>query len=140
MTESLDLEQVNPAYLCGRLLAVYEGLQYQAHRDKADPSKSVNVSVTDRYFGAASTYPALAFPKLATLARAHVKRLRRDRPRAARAIESKLDDLVESFGPVGFPRHLNVEDQGRFVVGYHHQRAEDARAIRAHKAKSEQEK
>lgn len=131
LTESLDPNQDNPAYLCGRLLAIYEGLQYQALGE-------LNVSIADRYYGLASTYPQLAFPKLELLSKAHLKRLRRDKGAAAHAISQRINDLTNKLVPHGakYPAQLNIEDQGRFVIGYHHQKAEDAKAREARKRKS----
>ena len=124
MSESLDPNLDHPAYICGRLLAVYEGLQFQAQRD-------VNVTVADKYYGLASTYPQLAFPKLENLKTAHLRKLRRDNPGAAVAISRRIHELTDKLVPHGakYPAQLSLEDQGRFVIGYHHQKAEDQRSI-----------
>ena len=129
MSNKLDPEIDNAAYICGRLLAVYEGLQYQAQRE-------LNVTVADRYYSLASAYPQLAFPKLQDLSMAHLKKLRRENPRAAFALNRRISELMEKF-PEGacFPSQLNLEDQGRFVIGYHHQKAEDARRAKEAKAR-----
>ena len=143
MSESLDPNVDHPAYTCGRLLAVYEGLQYQAHkrRDKPedqqdDKSKDerktgLNVTVADRYFAMASMSPQLAFPRIEHLSKAHSRKLRRDDPGAERAISRRIHELTEKLVPHGakYPAQLSLEDQGRFVIGYHHQKAEDQRSI-----------
>jgi CRISPR-associated protein Csd1 len=126
MTEDLNPDLAHPAYLCGRLLAVYDGLQYAAHEGK------VNVTAADRYWGQASTFPQIAFPKLDGLGRAHLKKLRRDKPGAAVNIERQLRELMRQLGET-FPSRLSLEDQGRFVLGYHHQKADDARRAAAAK-------
>ena len=130
MTEAIDPNETHPAYICGRLLAVYEGLQYQAQSD-------VNVTVGDRYYALASTFPQLAFPKLETLSKAHLKKLRRDKGAAATAISRRLDELTDILVPQGakYPGQLSLEDQGRFAIGYHHQKADDARRIGEAKAR-----
>ena len=66
-TMMTDMEQLNlnpdleggdrSAYYCGRLLAVLEAIQRKA-------IGSVNASLTDRYYGAASSTPANAFSSL----------------------------------------------------------------------------
>lgn len=135
MTESLDNGQQHPAYICGRLLAVYEGMQYQAQG-------SVGVTVADRYYALASTYPKLAFPKIETLGHAHIKKLRRDNPAAAVAIGRRIDELTAGLVQYGgtYPAQLGLEDQGRFAIGYHHQKAEDQKNIAERsKAKREQQ-
>jgi CRISPR-associated protein Csd1 len=126
MSSSLDPNDPNqkhPAFICGRLLAVYDGLQYQSQGD-------VGVTVADRFYGLASTYPLLAFPKLETLSKAYLKKLRRDNGGAAYAISKRIDDLTVTLISNGgkYPGQLNLEDQGRFAIGFHFQKAEDARA------------
>lgn len=115
--ESLDPSNDHPAYLCGRLLAIFDRLQYAAQGE-------VGTSVTDRYYAMASTFPALAFPKLEQLSRAHLKKLRRDNMPAAVAIERSIHELASRLRD-RFPRSLSLEDQGRFAIGFHHQKAED---------------
>jgi CRISPR-associated protein Csd1 len=125
MTEALDPNLNHPAYMCGRLLALYDGLQYQAQGE-------VNANVSDRYYALASAYPALAFPKLSELGLRHLKKLRRDKPGAAVNIEKEIQEIHLRLAGSGakFPPRLSLEDQGRFAIGYHHQRAESmARAV-----------
>jgi len=137
MAERLDPALDHPAYLCGRLLAVYDGLQYAAQGE-------VNVTVADRCYTLASTHPRLAFPKLANLSRKHLRKLRRDKPGAAFAIDCQIQTLHELLAAKGakYPSALDLEEQGRFAIGFHHQRAERARAIASKKeadAKGEQQ-
>src|SRR5439155_7847317 len=125
MTEQLDPSLNHPAYLCGRLLAVYDGLQYSAQGE-------VNATVSDRYYSLASTYPELAFPKLTDLSLKHLKKLRRDSRGAAVNIEKEIQEIHQQLAASGarFPPQLSLEDQGRFAIGYHHQRPENvAKAI-----------
>lgn len=125
MNESLDPNQEHPAYLCGRILAIYDALQYQAQGQ-------VNVTIADRYYGLASSYPQLAFPKLETLSKAHLRKLRRDNAAAGYAISKQIDELTDRLVVHGttYPAQLSLEDQGRFAIGYHHQKAENARKAR----------
>lgn len=122
MGETLDDENEDVAYLCGRLLAVYEDLQYTAQGE-------LNSNVTDRYFTMASTSPLLAFTRLADLARKHLGKLRRyeETKPAYHAIDNRISGLIDRIKG-NFPRQLNLEQQGRFVIGYHHQKAEFAKA------------
>lgn len=125
MSEELDPNLNHPAYICGRLLALYDGLQYQAQGE-------VNANVSDRYYSLASTYPALAFPKLSELGLRHLKKLRRDNRGAAVNIEKEIQEIHTRLAAAGatFPPPLSIEDQGRFAIGYHHQRADSmARAM-----------
>jgi len=134
MPPSLDAGEHHPAYVCGRLLAVYESLQYTANQSE------VNQTVTDRYYSLASTYPGLAFQKLDSLAVKHLGKLRRENPGARVRIQQEIDALCEQISESNgqqFPKQLNLEDQGRFVLGYHHQRAHNMAQAQAHKAKSQ---
>lgn len=129
MTESLDPGQRHPAYLCGRLLAVYEGLQYQAQGE-------VGQNIVDRYFTLVSTYPALAFPKIEYLGKKHLQKLRREKPGARVAIEKEIDRLcgeIEQACAYRFPQALDLDGQGRFALGYHHQRAHHMAQAREYK-------
>lgn len=130
MTEALDSAFKNPAYLCGRLLAVFGSLQYAAQGD-------VGVTVVDRYYALASTNPTAVFPKIEQLGQHHLKKLRRDNGAAAYSIEGRLVELHTSIALHGgrFPGQLSLEDQGRFAIGFHHQKADDQARIAEHKAK-----
>lgn len=133
MPEVLDSGQQHPAYLCGRLLAIYESIQYNS----AGETK-VNQTVADRYYSLASTRPALAFPKLADLGQKHLRKLRRDKRGTMVRLEQQLQDImsrIEREAGCRFPSSLDLDGQGRFVLGYHHQRAEHVAAAKAHKAK-----
>jgi CRISPR-associated protein Csd1 len=130
MPEVLDPLEQHAAYLCGRLLAVYESIQYSS-----SGKTKVNQTVADRYYSLASTRPALAFPKLADLGQKHLRKLRRDRHGAMVALDRQLQEImgqIESAAGCRFPSSLDLDGQGRFVLGYHHQRAEDVRAAKAH--------
>ena len=136
MSEALDLQERHEAYLCGRLLAVYESIQYNS----AGETK-VNQTVADRYYSLASTRPALAFPKLADLGQKHLRKLRRDQYGAMVALERQLEEIlgqIEQAAGCRFPTGLDLDGQGRFVLGYHHQRAEHIRAGKAHKQRQAQ--
>lgn len=136
MTEVLDPAQRNAAYLCGRLMATFEGVQYATFRKERQP----NVTVADRYYTLASTYPALAFPKLESLSKKHLGKLRRNEPGAAVRLERLIEELsaeIETAAGYKYPRTLSLDDQGRFALGYHHQKAHsigqarDAKAAKA---------
>ena len=109
----LDLSNTNPAYRLGRLFAVLERIQEES---AGGPGK-LNATIRDRYYGAASSTPVAVFTTLLRLKNAHLKKL--SVGRVARF--EKL--LGEVLGPVtDFPKHLPLPDQGRFALGYYHQR------------------
>jgi CRISPR-associated protein Csd1 len=136
MSEGLDESCAIPAYICGRLMAVFENLQRASVRadqkrrqDKSDaevPKADVNLSVTDRYYAVASTYPAVAFPKIILLAESHKRKLRRDNTPAAVAIQKDIEALHNKLQPResgAYPAKLSLEGQGLFALGYYHQKA-----------------
>jgi CRISPR-associated protein Csd1 len=124
MAECLDPGQTNPAYLCGRLFAEYEALQWVAAR--ASGTGRVSASIANRYYGIASTCPAIAFPTLEIFAKTHLRELRRRNPSSAIAMEQRLQGIgcvLEQSTQLKFPSILSLIDQGRFALGYYHQRS-----------------
>ena len=113
---SLDRDEMHAAYRLGRLFAVYERVQRAA-------LGAVNAGIRDRFYGAASATPATVFPLLARKCAHHITSLRRrEKSRGlAHWYEREIDAILEGVGTV-FPRSLRLEDQGRFALGYHHQR------------------
>lgn len=110
---ALDRTHENVAYQLGRLFAVIEAAQYAA-------LGRVNASVADRYYASASSTPARVFASLLRGARTHVSDAKK---RGSGVwIEKKLDEIVGRLPP-DLPRTLRLEDQGRFAVGYYHERA-----------------
>lgn len=106
----LDLSNPNPAYRLGRLFAVLEKIQEEA-------SPGLNATIRDRYYGAASSTPVAVFTTLLRLKNAHLKKLM---PGRVTGFEKLLGEVL---GPVAdFPKHLPLSDQGRFALGYYHQR------------------
>ena len=106
----LDLSNTNPAYRLGRLFAVLEKIQEEASPD-------LNATIRDRYYGAASSTPVAVFTTLLRLKNAHLKKLS---PGRTAAFEKLLGEVL---GPLAdFPKHLPLPDQGRFALGYYHQR------------------
>lgn len=66
---SLDQENNNQAYVCGRLFAVLQRVQEHAS------NYSLNRTIKDSYFASAASKPVLVFPKLVILAQNHLKKL-----------------------------------------------------------------
>ncbi|MCC6381677.1 MAG: type I-C CRISPR-associated protein Cas8c/Csd1 [Dehalococcoidia bacterium] len=109
----LDPDNDDQAYLCGRLFATLEAVQYAGVGD-------VGASVVDRFYGKASTAPALVFGQLLTLAQSHLGAIPNDGQRVN--LDRELSGIVAQLG-VSFPRTLTLEEQGRFAIGYYHQKA-----------------
>lgn len=118
---SLNPNETNVAYRLGRLFAVYERVQAAA-------LGNVNATIKDRYFGAASATPASIFPLLERTSGHHLASLRKnEKAGLARWFDREIDDILSGIDTV-LPRSLRLEEQGRFAIGYHHQRASGRRA------------
>ena len=119
-----DLTLGDKAYLCGRLLAVIEEIQWRSQRS---PGSRTNASVADRFYGAASTTPAATLALLIKLAKtAYLPKLRREGggyDAMQELLESVLGKLRHEEGQEGFPSILKLRDQAEFALGFYHQRA-----------------
>jgi CRISPR-associated protein Csd1 len=106
----LDPTNPSPAYRMGRLFATLEKIQEEA-------SPGINATIRDRYYGAASSTPVAVFTTLLRLKNAHLKKLA-----TVRGVwfEKLLADILGEVAD--FPRQLPLPDQGRFALGYYHQR------------------
>lgn len=109
---SLARDYADDAYQLGRLFAALETAQRMA-------LGRTNTTIRDRYFGAASATPASVFPLLLRGAQNHAAKLRKARKDVW--IEREIGEIVDRLGP-GLPRTLKLEAQGRFAIGYYHQR------------------
>jgi CRISPR-associated protein Csd1 len=119
VAEDMDPTITAPGYLLGRLMATIERLQQVALGD-------VNASVVDRYFGAASATPRAVFTRLLRSARHHARKAQDDNKTSGtgRWLDNIIDGIVVHFDVKhnGFPAHLDLVQQGMFMLGYHQQR------------------
>jgi CRISPR-associated protein Csd1 len=115
VTVSINPDETNPAYVCGQLLAVFEQIQYAALGD-------VNATVTDKFFGTFSCAPAVLLGRLYAGAQNHLRKLRGEKPGAYVALDKLLTEVT---GKLKAPpsRPLSLEEQGRFALGYYHEKA-----------------
>jgi CRISPR-associated protein Csd1 len=108
---SLDTTNSNVGYRLGRLFATLEKIQEEA-------SPGINATIRDRFYGSASSTPVAAFPHLMKLKNHHLSKLA-NRGRAVN-LEKVIGEIIDGLND--FPTHLSLPDQGRFAVGYYHQR------------------
>lgn len=106
---SLDKENQNPAYLCGRLFAILEKLQQDAS------GNNLNTTIRDSYFASATSKPAIVFPKLLKLAQSHLKKTS-----SAIFYQKLIGEVIDLLGDE-FPDTLLLVDQGKFIIGYYQQ-------------------
>lgn len=115
----MDPNNGSEGYALGRLMAVLERIQQAS-------LGNVNASIVDRYFSGASVTPKSVFVRLLRNARHHVSKARDD-PKSGGMVfllDRLVDDLAGRFHPArnGFPAHMDLEQQGLFVLGYHQMR------------------
>lgn len=106
----LDKKNTNQGYLCGRLFAVLDKIKEEANSQN---------SIRDRYQNAASTTPSAVFATILNLSNHHLEKLSEGRKIF---FEKLKQEIFSQLSAHGFPAHLDLQDQGRFFVGYYHQR------------------
>ena len=106
----LDKENINQGYLCGRLFAVLDKIQEEANNQN---------SIRERYLNSASATPASVFATILNLSNHHIEKLNEGR---IIFFEKLKQEIFSKLSADGFPGHLDLQDQGRFFVGYYHQR------------------
>lgn len=121
---ALNRDEPDIAYRLGRLFAVLEKAQSAA-------IPNLNATIRDRYYGGASSTPSSIFPMLMKNYKNHHADLRKgkkaewvtDAPKTAWWLEEEIGQITSNFASSNpFPRTMNLEQQGRFVIGYYHQR------------------
>ena len=110
MAVSLDKENCNVGYRLGRLFATLEKVQ-----EEAQPN--INATIRDRYYASASGTPGSVMPIIMRLKNHHLGKLEKGR---AIYFERQLAEIMGAIND--FPAQLNLQDQGRFAIGYYHQR------------------
>lgn len=106
----LDKNNTNQGYLCGRLFAVLDRVQEMAQSGK---------TLREGYLASASATPSVVFPKLLSLSVHHSAKLDEG---TKVWIEKLKTEILSSIPSEGFPAALSLQDQGRFMIGYYHQR------------------
>ena len=106
----LDKENQNQGYLCGRLFAVLDKIQEDANAIH---------SIRERYMNSASATPAMVFATILNLSTHHLEKLNGGK---LVFYEKLKQEIISKLDANGFPAHLDLQDQGRFFVGYYHQR------------------
>ena len=108
---ALDTEQLSTGYHLGRLFAVLEKIQ-----EEANPG--LNATIRERYYGAACGSPVSVYPTLMRLKNHHLAKLSNKGRKTN--FERLIGEIVGRFDE--FPPNLSLHEQGKFAVGYYHQR------------------
>ena len=107
----LDKENNNQGYLCGRLFAVLDNLQFAANGQD---------SIRSSYMNAASTTPSTVFSTILKLSNNHYGKLAKDKKGLAIFFDNQKKEIMAMLQE--FPDTLELKDQGRFFLGYYHQK------------------
>ena len=107
----LDKDNTNQGYLCGRLFAVLDKIQEEANNQH---------SIRERYMNSASSTPAAVFSTILNLSNHHVENLKNDGRKIY--FEKLKQEIISKIEADGFKPQLDLQDQGRFFIGYYHQR------------------
>ena len=109
MKSTLEETNTSVAYLCGRLFAVIEAMQWKA-------IGNVNNGVKERYFAAAASQPSI----LGTLLTKNVPIYQH---KIGGYLAKELNEIAGRISEYGsFPQRFTTIEQGEFALGYYFQR------------------
>jgi len=110
MRSTLEEANTSVAYLCGRLFAVIELMQWKA-------MGNVNSGVKERYFAAAALQPAYILGQLLT------KNVTIYQRKIGGYLANELNEIAGKISENGcFPQRFSAIEQGEFALGYYFQR------------------
>ena len=107
----LDKDNTNPGYLCGRLFAVIDRIQEIVNKQN---------TIRNRYMNAASSTPVTVFPTIINLSNHHAEKLEVRK----KFFDDLKSEIISKIEAAGFLPQFDLQDQGRFFIGYYHQRQE----------------
>ena len=113
---ALNTETNDSPYLLGRLFFILEQLQKTAIPE-------VQVSVRVRFMSQTSLNPAQTMPTMLRLSQAHITKLLKNKEKRGlgKMYDDQITDLINRIEQP-YPKHLDLEEQARFYLGYYHQR------------------
>lgn len=108
----LNEERNDVPYVLGRAFSLLETVQEES-------SPGIKTTIKDRYFDTACANPSLVFPVVLKLHSHHMRKLKSDKPGLGIRYERMLEDALQLVP--AFPKRLDLEEQGDFILGYYHQ-------------------
>lgn len=108
ITIMLDNDNTHVGYLLGRAFAILQ-------KNQQDALPSINRTLQDSFFSAASTSPRSVFPRLMRLTRHHLAAIPNRRVSREKLMQQVLSSLPE------IPARLNMVEQSFFALGFYHQ-------------------
>lgn len=113
-TMELDRARISSPYLCGRLFAVLEAVQYEAVKG--------NETIASRYYAAASTTPRTIFGMLIRNSKWHLSKIGKAEKGYEIRYQQRIQLITEQL--IEFPAVLSLHQQAEFALGYYHERQE----------------
>lgn len=126
LTVGLNTDSDYTPYVLGRMFATYERIQKAAN-------PNIKATIKDKYFAQACTMPAKVYPIIGALIEKRMKQLMRDKPGLATNLSKQLGEIADKL-PERYPKHLTLDEQGAFQLGYYQQRQADIETAMAAKA------
>jgi CRISPR-associated protein Csd1 len=111
-TVALNPNSGDRAYTLGRLFAALEREQSNA------AGGSLNATIRDKYFASACANPQVAFVTMLKLSMNHAKKLG-EKGIWLEKLKGELLAKLDVSDP--YPASQNLEEQGKFILGYYHQ-------------------
>ena len=117
---ALDPDFTDKGYLLGRLFAIYEHIQTGAL------GGTVNATIKDKFYGAASAQPRKVFPIVDRNSANHLAKIGKLSPGQKVNLEKALSEIMMRMAPSDdpYPTSLSAQQQALFSLGYFHQRNE----------------
>jgi CRISPR-associated protein Csd1 len=113
--EHSDLHS-SPAFLSGRLLRILNSIQTKA-------LESVNASLVDKFYAAASATPSSVLGSLVAKSNPHLSKIRSKSPGLAFYFEEQLTEVIGGIVDAGgFKATHSPVEQGQFALGFYFQR------------------
>lgn len=111
---ALNEDSTYEPYVLGRMMAIYEAIQYAAN-------PNIKATIKDKYFSQAAATPATVFPLMGKLVEKRMKQLERSNPGAAVRLSKQLGSIASKL-PDRYPAKLTLDEQGAFQLGYYQER------------------
>ncbi|WP_320130553.1 type I-C CRISPR-associated protein Cas8c/Csd1 [uncultured Sphaerochaeta sp.] len=110
LSMALDINQPSIGYQLGRLFALLSKINEEAN-------SGINSSFVGRYYEIACSTPISLFGTQIRLMWHQLAKI--DSKERRVQLEWQVSEIIDHLD--GFPAHLNLDEQGKFAIGYYHQ-------------------
>lgn len=116
-TPMLDHENKNRSYLFGRLLAIFELLEFQ--RYQLDGSKNDRITNAERYWTAYTSQPAKLMMNLTNKIKPYEEAVKLNSPGIFKKLDKEREEIMDLLSPLMQARDINEPLDYRFIFGYY---------------------